>query len=81
DHHIQLISLWPDGCFRLCRRGFLFFRRLAVRERHFKQINPAQEDIIYRLRRMQDLGADLPKIAVMPQSPQDVLTLLAATLT
>lgn len=26
-------------------------------------------------------GADLPKIAVMPQSPQDVLTLLAATLT
>lgn len=30
---------------------------------------------------MQDLGADLPKIAVMPQSPQDVLTLLAATLT
>ena len=42
---------------------------------------PAQEDIIYRLRRMQDLGADLPKIAVMPQSPQDVLTLLAATLT
>ena len=37
--------------------------------------------IIYRLRRMQDLGADLPKIAVMPQSPQDVLTLLAATLT
>ncbi len=25
DHHIQLISLWPDGCFRLCRRGFLFF--------------------------------------------------------
>lgn len=42
---------------------------------------PAQEDIIYRLRRMQDLGADLPKIAVMPQSPQDVLTLLSATLT
>ncbi len=30
---------------------------------------------------MQDLGADLPKIAVMPKSPQDVLTLLAATLT
>ena len=44
-------------------------------------IKPRPEDIIYRLRRMQDLGADLPKIAVMPQSPQDVLTLLAATLT
>lgn len=42
---------------------------------------PAEEDIVYRLRRMQDLGADLPKIAVMPQSPRDVLTLLSATLT
>ncbi len=28
---------------------------------------------------MQDLGADIPKIAVMPQSTKDVLTLLAAT--
>lgn len=28
---------------------------------------------------MQDLGADIPKIAVMPQSKKDVLTLLAAT--
>ena len=28
---------------------------------------------------MQDLGADIPKIAVMPQNKKDVLTLLAAT--
>ena len=28
---------------------------------------------------MQDMGADIPKIAVMPQSKRDVLTLLAAT--
>ena len=28
---------------------------------------------------MQDLGADLPKIAVMPNSAKDVLTLLCAT--
>ena len=28
---------------------------------------------------MQDLGADIPKIAVMPQSKADVLTLLSAT--
>ena len=28
---------------------------------------------------MQELGADIPKIAVMPQNKQDVLTLLAAT--
>ena len=29
---------------------------------------------------MQDLGADIPKIAVMPQLKRDVLTLLEATL-
>ena len=29
---------------------------------------------------MQELGADLPKIAVMPQCRKDVLTLLRATL-
>ena len=28
---------------------------------------------------MQDLGADLPKIAVMPKSPADVITMLDAT--
>ncbi len=32
-----------------------------------------------RLRKMQELGADLPKIAVMPQNKRDVLTLLLAT--
>lgn len=40
---------------------------------------PDKDDIIYRLRKMQDMGADIPKIAVMPKSTADVLTLLAAT--
>lgn len=40
---------------------------------------PAKTDIIYRLRKMQDMNADIPKIAVMPQNKKDVLTLLAAT--
>lgn len=40
---------------------------------------PAEEEIISRLRRAQELGGDLPKIAVMPNSAGDVLTLLAAT--
>uniref|UniRef100_UPI0013DD05A6 type I 3-dehydroquinate dehydratase n=1 Tax=Serratia marcescens TaxID=615 RepID=UPI0013DD05A6 len=43
----------------------------VIMSNHEIHKTPAQEDIIYRLRRMQDLGADLPKIAVMPQSPQD----------
>lgn len=40
---------------------------------------PKKADLIYRLRKMQDLGADLPKIAVMPKSTADVITLLDVT--
>ena len=40
---------------------------------------PSKEEIVNRLCKMQDLGADLPKIAVMPQTTTDVLTLLCAT--
>jgi 3-dehydroquinate dehydratase-1 len=40
---------------------------------------PSQEEIVSRLRKMQELGADLPKIAVMPQNQSDVLVLLSAT--
>ena len=40
---------------------------------------PAKEEIVSRLTKMVELNADLPKIAVMPQSEADVLTLLCAT--
>lgn len=41
---------------------------------------PDREEIVRRLAYMRDLGGDIPKIAVMPQSAEDVLTLLSATL-
>ena len=40
---------------------------------------PEKEEIISRLRKAQDLGGDLPKIAVMPTCAKDVITLLDAT--
>lgn len=40
---------------------------------------PTKEEIIRRLCKMQDLGGDIPKIAVTPTSKSDVLTLLSAT--
>ena len=40
---------------------------------------PEKDDIVGRLRKMQELGVDVPKIAVMPQNKKDVITLLAAT--
>lgn len=40
---------------------------------------PDKNDIISRLVKMQNMSADISKIAVMPNSKKDVLTLLAAT--
>lgn len=40
---------------------------------------PDKDEIVSRLRRMQEAGADITKIAVMPADRQDVLTLLAAS--
>ena len=51
----------------------------VVASNHDFHKTPAKSYIIYRLRKMHDMGADIPKIAVMPQNKRDVLTLLAAT--
>lgn len=51
----------------------------VVASNHDFHKTPDKDDIVSRLRKMQKLGADIPKIAVMPQSKKDVLTLLAAT--
>lgn len=40
---------------------------------------PSKDEIVSRLIKMQDLGADIPKIAVMPTCKLDVLELLEAT--
>ena len=40
----------------------------VVASNHDFDKTPAKSDIIYRLRKMQELGADIPKIAVMPQN-------------
>ena len=51
----------------------------VVGSNHDFDKTPDQAELVRRLRTMQDMGADLPKIAVMAQSPRDVLTLLSAT--
>lgn len=40
---------------------------------------PSKDEIISRLKKAAELGADIPKIAVMPTSVEDVITLLDAT--
>ena len=46
---------------------------------HDFQKTPPRAELVDRMVRMQQAGADLPKLAVMPRSRTDVLTLLAAT--
>ena len=51
----------------------------VVMSSHDFEKTPDKETLVERFRSMQDQGADVPKIAVMPHSAGDVLTLLAAT--
>ncbi|KSZ60241.1 3-dehydroquinate dehydratase [Rhodococcus pyridinivorans KG-16] len=53
----------------------------VVASNHDFDATPPKDEIVARLRQMQELGADICKIAVMPRSTADVLTLLDATRT
>lgn len=46
---------------------------------HDFQKTPKEEEIVFRLTMMQETEADILKMAVMPNSNRDVLTLLSAT--
>jgi 3-dehydroquinate dehydratase-1 len=52
---------------------------VTIMSNHDFDKTPEQTDIVERLTQMSDLGADVAKIAVMPRSTDDVLTLLNAT--
>lgn len=62
-----------------------FIRRIhkegtsVVASNHDFTKTPAKEEIVKRLKQMDEYGADILKIAVMPQNKKDVLTLLEAT--
>lgn len=51
----------------------------VVLSNHDFEKTPLKDELIRRLCRMQELGADLLKIAVMPRCRSDVLLLLQAT--
>lgn len=50
----------------------------VVASNHDFHATPPKDEIIRRLQKMQDMGADVLKMAVMPQSMADVLTLMTA---
>lgn len=53
--------------------------KVIVSSHDFRK-TPSRETILGRMKKMLELGADIPKIAVMPQVTGDVLALLSATL-
>ncbi|MBR1598608.1 MAG: type I 3-dehydroquinate dehydratase [Lachnospiraceae bacterium] len=52
----------------------------VVASSHDFERTPEEKVIFDRLKYMDDNGADIPKVAVMPETEEDVLTLLSATL-
>lgn len=52
---------------------------VVIASNHDFDKTPSKDEIVKRLCKMQSLGADIPKIAVMPNTKKDVLVLLEAT--
>ncbi|WP_375652445.1 type I 3-dehydroquinate dehydratase, partial [Lactobacillus delbrueckii] len=52
---------------------------VVIMSNHDFEKVPAKDVIEFRLKKMANLGADVPKLACMPHSADDVLTLLSAT--
>lgn len=52
---------------------------VVIMSNHDFEKVPAKDVIEFRLKKMANLGADVPKLACMPHNVEDVLTLLEAT--
>ena len=53
----------------------------TIASNHDFAATPVSEEMMRRLKRMEEMGAAVAKLAVMPGCPQDVLNLLEVTLT
>ncbi len=53
---------------------------IVVCSSHDFQKTPDESELVSRMIKMQQVGADLPKVAVMPHDSTDVLALLSATI-
>lgn len=51
----------------------------VITSNHDFQKTPTVAEMVRRLKRMEEMGADVAKLAVMPENRQDVLNLLQAT--
>ncbi len=57
------------------------YEKKTILSYHDFNATPSHDEIVSHLQAMESLGGDICKIAVMPQTKKDVLTLLSATIT
>ncbi len=79
---VDMLDLeWRFGktiCDELIREAHEEDVKVIVSSHDFAK-TPSEEEMIERLTQMEEFGADLPKLAVMPQNAQDVISLCEAT--
>lgn len=74
------VELFTDPAVRDEIIGYARSRGIAVVvSNHDFFATPPREELVARLLEAERVGGDIPKIAVMPKSAEDLLTLLAAT--
>lgn len=80
--YVDFIDLEIYSCGGIITKTVEYVHRLGCRvilsNHDFKQ-TPKESILLERFKEMEQAGADIAKIAVMPQSPEDVLTLLSVT--
>lgn len=75
------LSKGDDVMTRLCTASHLSSAAKIVASKHDFAKTPPESEIVGSLCKMQKLGADIAKYAVMPNCEHDVLTLLSASIT
>jgi 3-dehydroquinate dehydratase-1 len=80
---VDIVDVELDSGWRVTNEVITEARRngvYVILSNHDFKKTPEKEQIIGTLLRQQEAGADIAKVAVMPNQPQDVLNLLEATL-
>ena len=75
---VDLEIFTGDALVRQCIAAIHAAGRVVIGSSHDFRRTPLKDVLIQWMRKAQDMGADIAKIAVMPQNRADVLTLLAA---
>ena len=72
------LFMGDDVCREFCEYAHERGKTVIISNHDFDK-TPNDQEIVERMCKMRALGADVPKVAVMPGNAEDVLTLLSAT--